>query len=245
MAPSLWNHIDFILQFDFMIAHIPGKANQASDYLSRIITDPDNQLKMTINGRIPTYDIVIDGIQPDLPSTDATPIDPDTVDEEMISSLMSLWQGSTNANAKDKDDILDAIVRICDKKEMTVTCLYNLTTTGRSKNFSALQTADPKREWYRDNTPLVMEAEQMKDNNIVQIKECIKRQTDINLDHAPTRLRNFVKQLPRLTVQNNVLYRKLFEHNGDFHLQTVIPEHLEQELPCRIHDQLQHAGVQK
>ncbi len=55
MAPSLWNHIDFILQFDFMITHIPGKANQASDFLSRIATDPDNQIKMTINSRIPTY----------------------------------------------------------------------------------------------------------------------------------------------------------------------------------------------
>ncbi len=62
MAPSFWNHIDFILFFDFMIAHIPVKTNQTLEYLSRIITDPDNQLKMTINGRIPTYDIVVDGI---------------------------------------------------------------------------------------------------------------------------------------------------------------------------------------
>ncbi len=42
-----------------------------------------------------------------------------------------------------------------------------------------------------------------------------------------------------------MLYRTFFEHNGDFHLQTVIPEHLEQELLCRIYDQLQHAGIQK
>ena len=110
---------------------------------------------------------------------------------------------------------------------MTVTCLYNLTTTSRSKKILALQTVDPKKEWYRDNTPLIMEAKQMEDNNIVQIKGCIQLQTDVNLGHAPTRLRKFVKQLPRLAVQNNVLYRKVFEHNGDFHLQTVIPEHLE------------------
>ena len=112
MAPSLWNLNDFILQFDFTIAHIPGKTNQASDYLSRFITDPDNQLKMTINSHIPTYNIVIEGIQPDLPATDANPINPNIVDENTISSLMSLWQGSTNANAEDRKDILDTIVRI-------------------------------------------------------------------------------------------------------------------------------------
>ncbi len=90
--------------------------------------------------------MLIDGVQPDLPSSDANPIDPDTVDEETISSLMSLRQGSTNANTKDRKDILDTIVRICETKEMTVTSLYKLTTNGRNKKILALQTTDPKRE---------------------------------------------------------------------------------------------------
>ena len=42
MTPSLWNHNDFIVQFDFMIAHIPGKTNQETDFLSRIATDSNN-----------------------------------------------------------------------------------------------------------------------------------------------------------------------------------------------------------
>ncbi len=137
MASSLWSHKDFNLQFDFMIAHKPGKTNQASDYLSRIITDPKSELRMTINCKIATHDIAIDGIQPELPSTDATPKNPDTIDEETISSLMSLWQGSTNVNAEDKRDIIDTIVRMFDEKEMTLTCLYNLETLGRSKALAA------------------------------------------------------------------------------------------------------------
>ena len=149
-----------------MIAHIPRKANQASDYLSRIVTDPNNQMKMTINNRIPTYDVIIDGLQPDLTSTDASPIDPKNVDENTISSLMHIWQTSTNANAEDREDILQNIVRICDTKEQTVTYLYNLTTRGRSNVPAEHRVRDPKKDWYTDNTPLIMEAEQAKDKNI-------------------------------------------------------------------------------
>ena len=224
MAPSLWNHIDFILQFNFMIAHIPGKANQASDYISRTITDPENQMRMTINNRIPTYDVIIDGLQPNLASTDASPIDPKNVDKKIISSLMHIWQTSTNANAADSEDILENLLRICDSKELTVTCLCNLTTQGRSNVLAELSVPDPKREWYTNDTPVFMEAEQAKDKNITQVRECILRKNDINLDHAPTRLRKFVKQFRRLTVQNNVLYRKFFTPPPDSYPKTLREE---------------------
>ena len=36
LTPSLWNHIDFILQFNFIIGHIPGRINKASDYLREL-----------------------------------------------------------------------------------------------------------------------------------------------------------------------------------------------------------------
>ncbi len=90
-----------------------------------------------------------------------------------------------------------------------------------------------------------MEMEQEKDNNIRKIIHTIQTSSELTSEPHNTRLRKLVKQLPRLTIRDNVLYRKYFEHNGDYHLQTVIPEHLEEELMCRIHDQLHHAGMQK
>ncbi len=178
MAPSLWNHIDFILQFDFMIAHIPGKTNQASDFLSRIATDPNNQIKMTINSRIPTYDVVIDGVQPNLPHTDADPLNPERVDEETLNSLMQLWQGSTEANSEDRKDILDAIVNICDPREITVSGLYNLCKS-KCTPLNALSVEDSKKDWYRDNTPLTMEILQAKDPNVDKIKEWLLMKHEI------------------------------------------------------------------
>ncbi len=91
-----------------------------------------------------------------------------------------------------------------------------------------------------------MEIEPAKDLNVEKIKECIKElKLEVNPEHITTRMHKLIEQLPRLIVQDNVLYRKFFGHNGDYHLQTVIPEHLEQELLCRLNDQMQHAGIQK
>ena len=36
IPPPLWNACDFVIQFNFTIAHIPGKNNTAADYLSRM-----------------------------------------------------------------------------------------------------------------------------------------------------------------------------------------------------------------
>ena len=37
-----------MIQFNFIIAHIPGKNNTAADYLSRIERDPNEKLKKLI-----------------------------------------------------------------------------------------------------------------------------------------------------------------------------------------------------
>ena len=39
IPPPLWNACDFVLQFNFTIAHIPGKLNTAADFLSRSEND--------------------------------------------------------------------------------------------------------------------------------------------------------------------------------------------------------------
>ena len=36
IPPALWNACDYVIQFNFVIAHIPGAQNTAADYLSRL-----------------------------------------------------------------------------------------------------------------------------------------------------------------------------------------------------------------
>ena len=44
IPPPLWNACDFVLQFNFTIAHIPGKMNTAADFLSRLEMDPNEKI---------------------------------------------------------------------------------------------------------------------------------------------------------------------------------------------------------
>ena len=58
--PSLWNCLDRVLSFNILLAHIPGKANSAADFLSRMQTDPTLTLSLKLTDRIPIKEIEIE-----------------------------------------------------------------------------------------------------------------------------------------------------------------------------------------
>ena len=39
IPPALWNACDYVMQFNFLIAHVPGKMNTAANFLSRLVID--------------------------------------------------------------------------------------------------------------------------------------------------------------------------------------------------------------
>ena len=59
IPPPLWNACDFVLQFNFTIAHIPGKMNTAADFLSRLEIDPNEKVILKIREDIPTKPIEV------------------------------------------------------------------------------------------------------------------------------------------------------------------------------------------
>ena len=58
--PSLWNCLDRVLSFNTLIAHIPGKANSAADFLSRMQTDPSLSLSIKLTDRVPIREIEVE-----------------------------------------------------------------------------------------------------------------------------------------------------------------------------------------
>ena len=60
IPPSVWNFLDRVLAFNIVIAHIPGKANHAADFLSRMQTDPNASLSLRLTDKIPVREIHID-----------------------------------------------------------------------------------------------------------------------------------------------------------------------------------------
>ena len=56
---ALWNACDYVIQFNFVIAHITGAQNTAVDYLSRLEADPKDKLVMKIREDVQTLPIEI------------------------------------------------------------------------------------------------------------------------------------------------------------------------------------------
>ena len=59
IPPPLWNACDFVIQFNFIIAHIPGNNNTAADYLSRMEMDPTEKLVLKIREDVETRPIEV------------------------------------------------------------------------------------------------------------------------------------------------------------------------------------------
>ena len=50
---SLWSCVDHVLNFKFVLGHIPGEANAAADYLSRTHINPHTKIQMRFNSKLP------------------------------------------------------------------------------------------------------------------------------------------------------------------------------------------------
>ena len=59
MPPALWNACDYVLQFNFKIAHIAGSVNNAADFLSRLELKVTEEICLKIREDIHTTPIEV------------------------------------------------------------------------------------------------------------------------------------------------------------------------------------------
>ena len=123
IPPKLWNHCDQALQFDFVLAHVPGVENPAADYLSRLDINPEDRIHLKLNDQIPVHYIEIDlaaktpkqdddeeDYDPDQPQHN-TPADtpeqdrPETTNtHDALSQMQSLLNSLANTQDQPDDD---------------------------------------------------------------------------------------------------------------------------------------------
>ena len=59
IPPALWNACDYVLQYNFVIAHVAGSMNTAADFLSGTEVNPVEKLEMSIRNDIQTKAIEV------------------------------------------------------------------------------------------------------------------------------------------------------------------------------------------
>ena len=59
ISPSLWNACDYVLQFNFKIAHIAGSVNTAADFFSRLELKVTEKIHLKIREDVPTTPIEV------------------------------------------------------------------------------------------------------------------------------------------------------------------------------------------
>ena len=59
IPPALWNVCDYVLQFNFKIAHIAGSVNPAADFLSRLELKVKEKIRLKIRKDIQTTPIEV------------------------------------------------------------------------------------------------------------------------------------------------------------------------------------------
>ena len=67
IPPALWNACDYVLQFNFKIAHIAGSVNTAADFLSRLELKVTEKIRLKIREDIHTTPIEVTTSSSDSP----------------------------------------------------------------------------------------------------------------------------------------------------------------------------------
>ena len=72
IPPALWNACDYVLQFNFKIAHIAGSVNTAADFLSRLELKLTEKICLKIREDIQTTPIEVTTSSSDPSSSDSS-----------------------------------------------------------------------------------------------------------------------------------------------------------------------------
>ena len=221
IPPALWNACDYVIQFTFVIAHIPGAQNTAADYLSRLEADPKDKLVMKIREDVKTLPIEIN-----VQSAGVTQEEPIFYTNDDDETEEHYW---ARKKAIRKNLAID---------EPTVT--IQTLSTNLVKQHPDIQVR------LRKTNQIIIE--QSKDAVLQQMKaKLLHEEYSENLLQQDARYRHYANNLERIVLKDEILTMQYFDEtaNVKYH-QIWHPQHLLQELLQSLHGTAHnHPGISK
>ena len=227
IPPALWNACDYVLQYNFVIAHVAFSMNTAADFLSRTEVNPVEKLEMSLRNDIQTK-----AIEVNIQSSG-------TVEEEQIYILPDdevdenqLWKEKQNVRNQAQNETHN-------DPENNVTELQQF-----HKPTSGLNTCSVGH--FRDNARIRLE----QNNDIVlrNLRAKIEGNTfDENDLASDYRYQHYLQNITRIEIKQEVLTRKYYTDTGTTsHYQILLPTQLLEGLLQALHGHnSNHPGITK
>ena len=230
IPPALWNACDYVLQFNFKIAHIAGSVNTAADFLSRLELKVTEKIRLKIREDIQTTPIEV------------TTSSSDVADEEQI------FFTSADGTKESEEQTLE-------RKEQS---RQNAKQWAANKELLALKTSVKEFTKIDGNTTSYsmngikanarIRVEQDVDLVLKNLKLKILGQPfDEVLLMTDSRYKNYKANEDRIILKDGLLYRKYFGETGSVkYYQILIPKQLVKEILRSLHGEFgKHPGIFK
>ena len=221
IPPPLWNACDFVIQFNFTIAHIPGKNNTAADYLSRMEMDPTEKLVLKIRADVETQHIEVN-----VQSAGESEEEQVFFTEEDNETEEQIWE--RKRQSKDGLKVTETVIQIDAISKTIVDEITNFTQKLRRTNQILL--------------------EQSKDPILLQLKAKIQNEEySEEILQQDIRYRHYLNNLNRIVLKEEIVTRKYYDETGQIkYHQILLPKHLLKELLQAIHGTAhRHPGISK
>ena len=225
IPPPLWNACDFVLQFNFTIAHIPGKMNTAADFLSRLEMDPNEKIILKIREDIPTKPIEVNIESTGIAQEETVCFDPADPQE---TTEKEPW--------KRKEEARNAIPT--DPPVITVSCYY---ANDLHKDTTIVNIA-------RLTKPSRILIEQDSDPTLLNFKrEMLGLPFDEQILLNDARYMHYSRNKKPIITKDDILYRQYYNDIGQVsHLQVLLPGQLLKMLLQSLHGTAgKHPGIAK
>ena len=201
IPPSLWNACDFVLQFNFTIAHILGKNNTAA-FLSRLEMDPNEKISLKFREDIPTKPIVVNIEYTGIAQEETVSFDPTNRQE---TTKKELW--------KRKEEAGNAVRT--DPPVITVSCYYAIDLHKDTTIVNIAQLTKPS----------LIHIEQDSDPTLLKFKrEMLGLPFDEQILLNDARYMHYSRNKTRIIIKDDLLYRQYYNDVGEVsHLQVLLP----------------------
>ena len=230
IPPALWNACDYVLQFNFKIAHIAGSVNTAADFLSRLEPKVTEKIRLRIREDIQTTPIEVTTSSSDVADEEQvffTHADDDKESEEQ--TLERKEQSRQDAKHwAANEGLLDLKSSV---KEFTM-------IDGNTTSYSLNGIKATARIRVEQDVDLLLKNLKLK---------ILGQPFDEVLIMTDSRYKNYKANEDRIILKDGLLYRKYFGETGSVkYYQILIPKQLVKEVLLSLHGEFgRHPGISK